>query len=376
MDYDLSATESELVEKIKTILADESLPDPEALEKAGPGEIAPVLRAWLARLGDAGYLAEHVGPGRLVAQTELARRSPWLALAADIGARMLGGLISRHGSPQQKKMFLDPILQGKSIAAVAASEPLSGSVPKTLGTQARKEGTGYLLSGGKSTVSLAPMADMIGVLGRIGDRMALFLVDGGQSGIELGERMDTLGYKELCTCPLELRDVRLEPESVIGPFDASEVDLLQELRASWDRALTGTACGTMRLCLDQTRASADVKRTHGKPPAGYQSVRFALAEMLTLSQTAELLALRAAWAAATGDREAASLALCAKVFATDTACKVADKALQITAAAGYSQPNPVERAFRNARLGTIMGHTSQVARMAIADNVLHEFGVG
>ncbi|HUU02879.1 MAG TPA: acyl-CoA dehydrogenase family protein [Myxococcota bacterium] len=373
MDYDLSATESELVEKIKMLVADKNLPEPETLEKAGPGQIAPVLRAWLARLGDAGYLAEQAGPGRLAAQTELARRSSWIALAADIGARLLCDLISRHGSPEQK-MFIDPILQGKSIAAVAASEPLSGSVPKTLETQARKDGPGFLLSGSKSTVSLAPMADVIGVLGRIGERTALFLIDGTQAGVEFGERLDTLGYKELCTCPLELRDVRLEPERVVGPFDPSEVDLLQELRASWDRALTGVACGTMRLCLDQARASADVKRTHAKPPAGYQSVRFALAEMLTLSQTAELLALRAAWAAATGDRGAASLALCAKVFATENAGKLADKALQIMAAAGYSQPNPVERAFRNAHLGTIMGNTSQVARMDIADDVLQKVG--
>jgi alkylation response protein AidB-like acyl-CoA dehydrogenase len=373
MNYDLSDKEGEQLEKMKTLVADKSMPEPETLGKAGSSEIAPVLRAWIERLGEAGYLAEPVGPGRLAAQMELARRSSWLAFAAGIGACLLGDLISRYGSTEQKKMFLEPILRGKIIAALAASEALSGSAPKTLETEARKDGTGFLLSGNKSTVSLLPMADIIGVLGRIGERIALFLVDGKQSGVEPGKRLDTLGFTELCTCPLELSDVRLEPELVVGPFDASEVDLLYELRCGWDRLLTGVACGTMRLCLDLARASADVKRADGKPPAGHQSVRFALAEMLTMSQTAELLAFRAAWATASRDHGASSLNLCAKVFATENGCVVADKALQIMAAAGYSTPNPVERAYRNARLGTIMGNTSQVARMAIADDVLQTF---
>ncbi|NOZ87553.1 MAG: acyl-CoA dehydrogenase [Deltaproteobacteria bacterium] len=373
MDFDFNKLERDLLSKIEEIIKDESLPNPDISRHAKPNEIALVLRAWLERLGNSGFLAEPAGPGRLAAQLELAHRSPWLALASDIGSHVLCDLISRHGSDEQKKAFLEPILKGKKIAAVAASETLSGSVQKTMNTIAVKNSGGFLLTGAKSTVSLGPMADIIGVLGQIKEGMALFLVDRGQPGVEAGDPLETLGYRELCTCPIALHDVIIEPERIIGPFDSSKVDLLQELRTAWDQVMGAVACGTMRLCLDQARAAADVKRTHGKPPAGYQSVRFSLAEMLTLSQTAEILVLRAAWAAASGDPQAASLGLCAKVFATKNACEVADKALQIMASAGYTKPNPVERALRDARLGTIMGNTSEVAQMAIADNVLERF---
>jgi len=372
MNYDLDASDKELLDRVTALLNDENLPDPAALQRVEASTVGSLLRAWLQRLGPAGYLAAPAGPGLTSARMLLAARSPWLALAVAIGPGLLADLLARHGSPEQQQRFLEPLRRGRLVAAVALSEPRAGSHPDHLATTARRDDGQLVLSGSKSTVSLAPLADVIAVVAESDGAQALFLIDGGQAGCVCGSPLDTLGYRQLCTCPLELRGVRVAPDRVMVPDGRPRGGLLQQVRAGWDAALADVACGTMRLCLEQAREAAAVERAGGKPPAGYQSVRFALAEMLTLSQTAELLALRAAWAGAAADRQAASLALCAKVFATENACRVADLALQIMAAAGYSRDNPVARAVRDSRLGLIAGHPGQVARQAIAREVLQE----
>jgi alkylation response protein AidB-like acyl-CoA dehydrogenase len=99
-------------------------------------------------------------------------------------------------------------------------------------------------------------------------------------------------------------------------------------------------------------------------------VSFKLAEMLTLLQTAQLLAYRAAWMEETGDREAAVLAHCAKVFCTESAEKVASYALQIMGGQGYISGNPAEEGYREAKYLQIAGTSSEISRMKIADKVL------
>jgi alkylation response protein AidB-like acyl-CoA dehydrogenase len=128
--------------------------------------------------------------------------------------------------------------------------------------------------------------------------------------------------------------------------------------------VVGAGLGLMKRAYDEAVKASGAERDNGKPPAGHQLVRFETAEMLMLRQTAQLLAMRSA------SDESVVVALCAKVFVTEAACRVTEMAMQISAAAGYIKPSAIERCFREARLGTIVGHTSEVARMAIADDSL------
>ena len=111
-------------------------------------------------------------------------------------------------------------------------------------------------------------------------------------------------------------------------------------------------------------------KSGGKPIIAYQEVGFKLAEMLTLLQTAQLLAYRAAWMAETGDREAPVLARCAKVFCTESAEKSASYALQILGGRGYLSGNPAEEGYREAKYLQIAGTSSEISRMKIADELL------
>jgi alkylation response protein AidB-like acyl-CoA dehydrogenase len=360
MNFDLNEQELALPEKIKTLISEGGLLVPEAIEEAPPKEVEAALRPCFKRLGETGYLSAAVGNRKkdellslLAAQKELARSSQVLLFATEL-QRLACSWIADHGGESQS------FTTGEQIAAVAVSE--SG----TIRTEAVKDGDGYVINGEKPQVSLAPMADLFAVCAKTGDALAIFLVPQSTAGLEIGPRIRTLGYDALCTSPLRLNDVHVPAGSMIAPQD-----ITGDLRAAEDRAAIAAALGILGLCLEEATQFANTPKEKGaKPPAGYQIVRFTLAEMLTLTQTSEILANRAFAAVAANDREADSLLLCAKVFAAESACTVSQQALQIMASAGYQRPNPVERAFRNARLGPIVGHTSEVARMSIADDIL------
>jgi alkylation response protein AidB-like acyl-CoA dehydrogenase len=360
MNFDLNEKELALPEKIKSLIKAGGLLVPEAIEEAPPKEVEAALRPCLKRLAETGYLSAAVGKAKtgellslLAAQKELARSSQVLLFATEL-ERLVGNWIADCGGEAQS------ITSGDKIAAVAVSE--SGAIR----TEAAKSGDEYVLNGEKTQVSLAPMADLFAVCARIENSLAIFLVSQSVAGLEVGPRIRTLGYDALCTSPLRLNDVHVPAGNMIVPED-----IIGDLRAAEDRIAVAASLGIMSLCLEEATRFANTPKEQGvKPPAGHQIVRFTLAEMLTLFQTSEILANRAFSAIAAGDREAQSLLLCAKVFATESACTVSQQALQIMASSGYQRPNPVERAFRNARLGPIIGHTSEVARMSIADDIL------
>jgi alkylation response protein AidB-like acyl-CoA dehydrogenase len=360
MNYDLNEQELALPEKIKTLNKEGGLLVPEAIEEAPPKEVEAALRPCFKRLGETGYLSAAVGGAKkgellslLAAQKELARSSQVLLFATELH-RLVCSWIADHGGENQK------LTSGEQIAAVAVSESVD------VRTEAAKSGDEYVLNGEKTQVSLAPMADLFAVCANTDEGLAIFLVPQSAAGLEVGPRIRTLGYDALCTSPLRLDDVHVPAGNMIAPQD-----IIGDLQAAEDRAAVAAALGILGLCLEEATQFANTPKAEGvKPPAGHQIVRFTLAEMLTLFQTSEILANRAFVAIAGNDREAQSLLLCAKVFATESACTVSQQALQIMTSSGYQRPNPVERAFRNARLGPIIGHTSEVARMSIADDIL------
>jgi len=111
----------------------------------------------------------------------------------------------------------------------------------------------------------------------------------------------------------------------------------------------------------------------GKPILAHQEIRFRLAEMLTMTQAAQLLTYRAGWMYANEEPETASLVRCAKVFASEASEKVANLAMQIMAGQGYVWGNEVERGYREAKYAALAGTTSEIARMAIADDLLSRY---
>jgi alkylation response protein AidB-like acyl-CoA dehydrogenase len=370
MDYKISEQESRLAAAVRNMIADA---DPAELQALDTGQGEKIIRKWLERLKTCGYLKNRISPIALLsAQKELAIYSQELFLSIEIGSRLLAGLIADHGTLKQKEKFMTGLLAGKWIGAIGLSEPNSGALPQSLVTKAVETDDGYLLDGHKNLVFNASYADLFGVFAQINGRTALVVVPAQAEGIKVGEQIDTLGYTSIGLASVELAQVEVDRDQIIYP-DAEQPNLIYAFRRAEDRLLTALSLGIIWRCVEEAKKSSSIQRTNGKPPAGYQNVRFSLAEMLSLAQVAEILAFRSCCLTVEKDRQAETVALCAKVFATDAACKISEQALQLMAAGGYLSGNPVENAFRNARYGPLAGHPNQTAHMLIADKVLDFF---
>jgi alkylation response protein AidB-like acyl-CoA dehydrogenase len=327
----------------------------------------------MKKLGEAGYLSAGLESGKnspdlLAVQEVLAATAPSLFLTAEASIRVFGRLLSVYGTADQKNEILPALRDGRLVGAVGLTETgmnLAGNPVLTKGT---KEGDGFRVSGTKGHVVNAPVADCIAVAGECDTGPAFFLIANPSEGLFIGERMHTLGYDGAVISPITLRDCFVPSPSVLGPFPGQQV--FKAARMWEDEILTAASLGLMQNAFDAASQYAKVHQSGGKPVIAYQEVAFKLAEMLTLLQTARLLAYRAAWMSETENREAAVLARCAKVFCTEAAEKVTSSALQVLGQQGFVRGNPAEEGYRDSKYLQIAGTSSEISRITIGDLLL------
>ena len=380
MNFDWTREELDTKNNVKDLFNEAALAELQALEEADVPEIKRITGDWLKRLAQTGYLGLKIGSSeptdalRLIAgQEELARASGSLFLAVETTARLFGGLISQYGDLAQIHDLFQALHQGSIIGAVAVSEPSEGGRDDGFLTLGRPDGNGYVLSGMKSFVTNGPIADFVAVFGQVDNKTAIFLVGTELPGVVIGPRIETLGFDGLAVAALELNDVRLLGNMVLGPFN--DRTPLEFLRIVEDMVLAAASVGLMERTISASLEYARAHQRGGKAIFAYQEIRFKLAEMLTLSQSSRLLACRAGWLHSVGDPEAVTVVHCGKVFAAEASERVASLAMQIMAGRGYCRGNVIERGYREAKYAAIAGTTSEVARMSIAEDLLEQYKV-
>lgn len=367
MNFDFSPEQSRLREDLARVL--DAGPAP-ALAGLATEPLKRELLAWAARLARTGFLEACWTGGLhlLLAQEALAAASPSLLLGLAAGAQLLGRLVERYGSQGQKDRLLPGLAGGQSLGAVALGEGGTSVGSGPLQTRAAAEGEGYVLSGRKGPLLGAPLADWLAVAAEAEAGLVWCLLPAGSPGLSLGPRTATLGLEGAAFGALELDGCRVPADLTIGPLP--ERGSLGALEAWQDELLIAAGLGLLQRSHAAAVAFAKEHQSGGKPIITYQEVGFKLAEMLTLVQTAQLLAYKAAWAGESGQRQAEALASCAKVFCGEAAQRVASEALQVLGRAGFSRGNPVEEAFRDAKYLTIAGVSAELSRLAIGDAVL------
>lgn len=373
MNFDIGEKERIISERIRGLFDPDSMAAISRLEKGDLRDLRQVLLHWMGRLSQTGYLSLGLDEGKnsvaLVACREsLAEISPSLFLAVEASIRVFGRIISVYAAPEQKADILPALQEGRIIGAVGLSEQGMNIEGNPINTSGTPGGDGFRLSGSKCHVVNAPIADIIAVAGRVKDRLAFFLVEKGNQGLLAGPRFSLLGYGGAAVSSVSLEDCPVSSRHVIGPFEGDEP--LRTVRAWEDQILTAAGLGLMRRSFDAALHHAKSHKSGGKPIIAYQEIGFKLAEMLTLFQTAQLLAYRAAWMDEAGDGEEDVLAHCAKVFCTESAEQVTSQALQILGQHGYLQGNAAEEGYRDAKYLQIAGTSSEIGRMKIGDQVL------
>jgi alkylation response protein AidB-like acyl-CoA dehydrogenase len=273
----------------------------------------------------------------------------------------------RVGTEQQRERYLRPACRGERRDAYAITEEGAGSDPSMVRTTAKRDGDGFILDGEKWHVTVGDVADFIMVHAHVDGDAALptvFLVDKDLPGVRqvrTPRYMHTFVFEHPV---FAFEGVRLGPEQVLG-----EVGGGGELTKDWfveERLMIGarTVGASIRL-LELSTAFAGERRAFGIPIAEHQGVEFMLADMAAEVMAAKALLYRVAWQAARGPltrRELHHQAAAVKLVCSETAGRVADRAVQIHGGRGYMREQPVERLWRELRVDRIWEGTSEIQR--------------
>lgn len=326
-------------------------------------------------LGRAGLLEGTAGDAIDVRSLCLARET--LARhdgLADFAFAMQGlgtGAISLFGSDVQKE-WLDRTRRGEALAAFALTEPRSGSDVAQLETMAERDGDGYRLNGEKTWISNGGIADFYTVFARTGEGpgakgLSCFLVPADTPGLEIRERLETISPHPLAR--LGFQDMHLPVDAMIGePGQGFRIAMavLDVFRSTVGAAALGFA----RRALDETLSRTRRRELFGANLADLQLVQGQLAEMALDVDAAALLVYRAAWTKDKGAERVTREAAMAKLFATDRAQQVIDKAVQLHGGDGVRKGHIVESLYREIRALRIYEGASEVQKVVIARSAL------
>ncbi|MCC6215362.1 MAG: acyl-CoA dehydrogenase family protein [Polyangiaceae bacterium] len=367
MDLALRPEQAEIQRTFRDFVAREVAPVARALD-----ESPRFPRELFERVGELGFFGmrypEPLGTGADVVSAvlvveELAAGSLSLAAACTMQSLMGTWFVHRFGTVEQRERLLVPALAGRAIGAICMTEPDAGSDLFAISTRAVAEGGTWRLTGSKTWVTSAPVADFFTVFARTGeDRLSVFLLERGAEGLEIGRAIEKAGVRSSLTSEVHLDGARAT--ALLGEEGAGG-GYLREILAEIRVVTAALAVGVGRAAYEEARRYAGERRQFGKLIERHPAVQEHLAEMATELEAARRLTHWAAWRSDQRLPNAREASM-AKLFASEAANRIADRAARVTASYGYATDSPVQRYLRDARFVLIGGGTSEILRMNIA----------
>jgi len=281
--------------------------------------------------------------------------------------------IYTFGTEEQKKKFLTPLASGKKLGCFGLTEPEAGSDAAAQKTTAVLQGDVWVINGKKNFITNGNVADYC-VLMAMTDRskgykgISSFIVDCKSPGFSVGVVEKKLGIKASGTAELILEDCRIPKENILGEVGQGFYVAMNTLDGG-RIGIAAQANGIAKSALEAAIAYSKTRTQFGNPISKFQAIQWMIADMATELEAARLLTLRAAFLKDHKQRYEKEAAM-AKLFASETANRIATKALQIHGGYGYIQEYNVERHFRDARITEIYEGTSEIMRLVIANNIL------
>ncbi len=320
---------------------------------------------------------KHSGAGgtffmSILAVEELARVDASLAVLVDVQNTLVNNALLRWGSEDQRARYF-PKLAGQWVGAYALSEAGSGSDAFALSCRAVDKGDHYELTGRKLWITNAAEAELFVVMatldpGRGYKGITSFLVERGFPGFAVGKKEDKLGIRASSTCELILEGCRVPRENVLGEVGKGykiAIEALNEGRIGIGAQMVGLAQGSF----EHGVKYAQERQQFGKPIAEFQAVQFQLADLATEIEAARLLTYNAARRREAGAPFLKEAAM-AKLFASRAAEHVTSKVIEVYGGYGFTREYPVEKYFRDQKVGQIYEGTTNMQLLVIAKQVL------
>lgn len=307
-----------------------------------------------------------------LAVEELARVDPSVAVLQDVQNTLVNNIFRKWANDDQKARYY-PRLATKDLAAYALSESCSGSDAFALACRAVEDGDEYVLTGQKLWITNAAEAKIFVVFANVNPEagykgITAFIVERDQEGFTVGKKEDKLGIRASSTCELVLDGVRVKKENILGPVGKGykvAIETLNEGRIGIAAQMVGIAQGA----LDHTIAYVKEREQFGRPIGKFQGVQFQIARMALAVEQARLLVYNAARMHDAG-QDFLTQAAMAKLASSEIAEQVTSMAVNLYGGNGYTKEYPVEKLWRDSKIGQIYEGTSNMQLQTIAKQVM------
>lgn len=380
MDFKLNDEQKMIREMAREVGQKEIAPFAEEMDSKGEFPARQVQK--LAELGLMGMMipTEWDGAGLdtltyTLALEEICAADASTGITMSVNNSLYCAPINKYATDEQKKKYLSPFARGERLGAYALSEPGTGSDAANQSTTAVLKGDKYILNGRKNFITNGPHADAMLVYAMTDKEkrhkgISCFIVEKEFPGFSIGKIEKKMGIRASSTSEIVLEDCEVPKENILAEAGLGFIVAMTTLDGG--RIGVGTqAVGIARAAFDAARQYATEREAFGKAIAEFQAIQHFLADMATELDAARLLVHRAAWLKDTRQDYSKEAAM-AKLYASEMAHRVTNKAVQIHGGYGYIADYPVERYYRDARITEIYEGTSEIQRLVIARQVLKE----
>ncbi|HQU70714.1 MAG TPA: acyl-CoA dehydrogenase family protein [Calditrichia bacterium] len=304
---------------------------------------------------------------------ELSAADPSIGLTVAAHNSLGTNHIYTYGNEEQRARVVSHLTQGKSLASWALTEPGGGSDAFGLKTNAVKSGDHWILNGSKTFITNPNYSDYHVVMARTNPEkgkagISAFIVEKGMPGFTVGQPMNKLGMRASDTAELFFEDVKIPQANLLGPEGQGYFNALGILDGG--RISIAAMCvGIARGAFEHAVRYSQERTAFGRQIHQYQAIKIKLADMATRIDAARLLVMRAASLKDQGQKVNLESAM-AKLYASEVAVWASNEAVQIFGGYGYIKEYPVEKYYRDSKLGTIGEGTSEIIRMVIARDIV------
>jgi alkylation response protein AidB-like acyl-CoA dehydrogenase len=307
-----------------------------------------------------------------LAVEEAAKVDPSVAVLIDVQNTLCINAVKKWGNAEQQARLL-PKLATEMIGAYALSESSSGSDAFALKLKAQQDGDDWVLNGNKLWITNGNEADLFLCFANISPEkgyrgITCFMVERGTPGFTIGKKEDKLGIRASSTCELIFEDVRISPENILGPVGKGykvAIETLNEGRIGIGAQMIGLAQGA----LDAAVSYVKEREQFGRPIGSFQMVQSQIAQCAVELEAARLLVYNAARLKDAG-KDFVKEAAMAKLYSSQMAERVASRAVELLGGNGFTKEYPVEKFFRDSKIGSIYEGTSNMQLVTIAKMVM------